>query len=54
MIISEKQIYLLMQVLVDSLSIVGGSSPFNICRQTRKELSEQIINQQSEELKVIE
>ena len=54
MIISEKQIMQLIQVLVDSLCIVGGSSPFKFHQEFRRELADDIINQQSAELKIIE
>ncbi len=54
MIVSEKQIIQLIQVLVDSLCIVGKSSPFKFDQEFRRQLADDIINQQSEELKVIE
>lgn len=54
MIISEKQIMQLIQVLVDSIPIVGASSPFNFSQDHRRALADEILNQQSKELKVIE
>lgn len=54
MIISEKQIMQLIQVLVDSISIVGASTPFNFSQEHRRKLADEILSQQSEELKVIE
>ncbi len=54
MIISEKQIMMMYQVLVDSLGIVGSWSPFKFDSETRKQLVNDILNQQSKELKVIE
>ena len=49
--ISERQIIQLIQVLVDSLCIVGGGSPFKFHQEFRRQLADEIINQQSEELK---
>lgn len=54
MIISEKQILELFQILTDSLCIVGGSSPFKYSQEHRRQLADEILNQQSQELKVIE
>ena len=54
MIISKKQIMQLIQVLVDSISIVGASTPFNFSQEHRRKLADEILSQQSEELKVIE
>lgn len=51
MIISEKQIQMLLQVLVDSLPIVNT---FSFSQKIRIDLYEKIIQQQSEELKVVE
>lgn len=42
------------QVLVDSLCIVGTSYPFKFDRDLRHKFADEIFNQQSEELKVIE
>lgn len=54
MIISEKQIMELFQVLTDSLCIFGGSSPFKYSQEHRRHLADEILRQQSEELKIIE
>lgn len=54
MIICEKQIMQLIQILVDSIPIIGASSPFNFSQEQRRKLADDILNQQSEELKVIE
>jgi hypothetical protein len=48
MIIKEKQLQLMLQVLVDSLDIIDH---FKVDRQTRKDLVNQIFNQQSNKLK---
>ena len=54
MIISEKQIMQLLQVLVDSLCIVDGNSPFKYSREDRRDLAVQILHPQPEELGEIE
>jgi hypothetical protein len=46
MIINEKQLIQLIQVLVDSLPITGGSSPFKYSQEHRRNLADEIINQQ--------
>jgi len=51
MIISEKQLVCLIQVLRDSMPIDDG---FVISQKQRLDLYQRIVNQQSEELKVIE
>lgn len=51
MIVSEKQLQMLFQILVDSLPIVGGGSPFHFDREARQALADEILNQQSKELK---
>ena len=38
------------QVLIDSLPIIGGHSPFKFDRETRVRNADQIFNQQSDEL----
>lgn len=54
MIISEKQIIQLIQILVDSLPLSdGGDSPFNYSTSHRRKLADEIITQQSEELKEV-
>lgn len=51
MIISEKQLLLLIETLRDSVKFnFCGNSPFNIPHETRLNLLEAIINQQSDEL----
>jgi len=52
MMISEKQILILLQCLRDTLGV--HSPEFTLPNQHRVELYAQIINQQSEELKEIE
>jgi hypothetical protein len=47
--VSEKQLLLLVQVLRDSLPIVDGM-PFVLSQVSRKELLENILNQQDIEL----
>ncbi len=54
MIISEKQIMQLLQVLIDSICITGGASPFKFSQDFRRQLADDILNQQSKELKVVE
>jgi hypothetical protein len=54
MIISQKQLLMLYQILIDSLPIVGGSSPFKYDRETRERLANAIINQQSDKAKTVE
>lgn len=51
MIISEKQIMQLIQTLHDSLCITGGASPFYYSQEYRRNLADEILQQQSEELK---
>ncbi len=51
MIISEKQLQFMYQVLLDSMCIVGASSPFKFDRDTRKRYADEIFNQQSNDLK---
>lgn len=53
MIISEKQIQLLILILRDSLSI-NHPQTFSIDYKQRNELLSKIMTQQSEELKTIE
>lgn len=54
MIISEKQIMQLMQILYDSItSKIEIDGLFNATRETRIKLYNQITHQQSEELKDI-
>lgn len=48
--ISQKQIQVMYQVLVDSLCIVGASSPFKIDRDTRSQYADEILNQQCDEI----
>lgn len=50
MIITEKQLLMLFQVLVDSLPIVGSASPFKHNQEIRGNLAEEILNQQSNRL----
>ena len=45
--ISQKQIQIMYQVLVDSLCIVGSGSPFKFDRDTRRKHADEILNQQS-------
>lgn len=47
MIITEKQLIFLCQVLVDSLAIVGRSSPFVFSQDVREKIYNEIFNQQS-------
>ena len=55
MIITEKQIILLLDVLKDTLSeSVELTGQFNISLEQRKKLYEMLINQQADALKVIE
>ena len=55
MIITEKQIILLLDVLKDTLSgSVELTGQFNISLEQRRILYEMLINQQSDELKVME
>jgi hypothetical protein len=55
MIITEKQIILLLDVLKNTLSAsVELSGKFNISLEQRRKLYEMLINQQSDELKVME
>jgi hypothetical protein len=51
MIISEKQLQLLLQTLNDSIPFVNY---FTLDKEARIRLYEQILNQQSEELKEID
>lgn len=53
MIISEKQVLKLYQVLTDSLCIVGGSSPFKYSSEYRRQLADEILKQQSDELREV-
>lgn len=48
--ISQKQIQVMYQVLVDSLCIVGSGSPFKFDRDTRSQYADEILNQQSDEI----
>jgi len=48
--ITEKQLQVMYQVLVDSLCIVGVSSPFKFDRDTREKYADEILNQQSDEI----
>ena len=48
--VSQKQIQVMYQVLVDSLCIVGASSPFKFDRDTRRKYADEILNQQSDEI----
>ena len=48
--VSQKQIQVMYQVLVDSLCIVGASSPFKFDRDTREKYADEILNQQSDEI----
>lgn len=52
MIVSEKQVLQLFQVLTDSLCVVGGGSPFKYGAEYRRQLADEILRQQSDELKV--
>lgn len=54
MIITEKQLLMMYQVLIDSLPIVGASSPFKFDSDTRRKYADEIFNQQPTELKAIE
>ena len=54
MIISEKQLQFMFQVLVDSLAIVGKSSPFKFDKEIRQRYADEIFSQQNEKLKEIE
>jgi len=51
--ITEKQLQVLYQVLIDSLCIVGSGSPFKFDRDTRRKYADEILNQQSDEIKDI-
>ena len=53
MIISEKQIQMLIIILKDSISMISAGL-FSVTHETRLKLLNQLIDQQSEELKVIE
>ena len=53
MIITEKQIVLLLDILKDSLRGIQVQGQFSILYESRKELYLEIMNQQSEELKDI-
>ncbi len=52
--INEKQLQMLIQVLSDSLGIVGVESPFKFQAETRRNLAQEILQQQSTDLKDIE
>jgi hypothetical protein len=54
MIISNQQLMLLFQVLVDSLPIDGQHSPFRLTRDARSQLADDILNQQARKLKEVE
>ena len=45
------QLHFMFQVLVDSLSIVGKSSPFKFDKEIRQRYAEEIFSQQNEKLK---
>jgi hypothetical protein len=52
--ISKKQLIMLYQVLIDSFSITGSASPFKFSKTDRMKLGDEILNQQSKDLKEIE
>jgi hypothetical protein len=49
--ITERQLLFLYQVLLDSLPISGSNSPFTYTQEQRKKIADDILNQQSNELK---
>jgi len=49
--VTEKQLQMMYQVLVDSLCFVGSNSPFKFDRDTRRKYADEILNQQSDEIK---
>ncbi len=51
MIISEKQLLFLYQVLLDSLQITGSYSPFKFDADTRRKHADEIFNQQPTEFR---
>lgn len=54
MIISEKQLLCLIDILKDTLKYIEMDGQFSISRSQRHELMTAIINQQSDQLRVIE
>jgi hypothetical protein len=54
MIITEKQLICLMDILKDTLRGITLSGQYGINHEQRRELYEIIINQQSQKLEVIE
>jgi hypothetical protein len=53
MIISDKQLQFLYQVLMDSLCIVGASTPFKFGQELRIQMADEIYRQQSDKLRDI-
>ena len=54
MIITEKQLLCLIDILKDTIKYMELDGQFSISRSQRHELMTAIINQQSDKLKVIE
>ena len=54
MIISEKQVLLMLTILRDTFSILEIDKAFSISRENRRALYQDIVNQQSESLREIE
>ena len=54
MIISEKQLLFLIAILRDTLGVIEIDKTFSISRENRRALYQDIVNQQSEELREVE